>query len=49
MASTKVYAPVPSGKKLIFRRYITDPVTGEVRDAWTYGIKAFAFLVDDVT
>lgn len=44
-----VYDPIPPGKKLIFRRYRTDPVTGEVRDAWLYHIKAWPILVDDDT
>jgi hypothetical protein len=44
-----VYDPTPPGKKLIFRRYRVDPVTGELLDAWRYGIKAWPMLVDDDT
>jgi hypothetical protein len=45
--SPTVYDPIPPGKKLIFRRYVTDPVTGKRRDAWLYRIKAWPILVDD--
>jgi hypothetical protein len=42
-----VYDPLPPGKKLIFRRFVHDPVTGEVRDAHKYGKRAFPLIVDD--
>jgi len=45
-----VYDPLqpPPGKKLIFRPWRTDPVTGERRWAKQYGLKAWPMWVDDV-
>lgn len=39
--------PTRPGKRLIFRPWIRDPKTGEIRYAWQYGKKAFAIWVDD--
>lgn len=48
MADTPtVYDPLPPGKKLIFRPYVTDPVTGKRRYAAWYKLKAFPLVVDD--
>jgi hypothetical protein len=42
-----VYDPLPPGKKLIFRPWITDPVTGKRLWARQYGRKAWPLIVDD--
>lgn len=47
MPTPTIYDPLPPGKKLIFRRFVTDPVTGKRRDAWWYKLKAFPLIVDD--
>ncbi len=39
------YPPPPPGKKLIFRRWVTDPKTGE-RVYPPKGKKCFVFMVD---
>ena len=36
----------PPGKRLIFRRFRTDPRTNKVLDAHTYGLKAWPIYVD---
>jgi hypothetical protein len=38
---------IPPGKKLIFRPWRIDPVTGERLWARSYGYKAWPILVDD--
>jgi hypothetical protein len=47
--SPTIYDPLspPPGKKLIFRPWRTDPVTGKRICAIWYGIKAFPMWVDD--
>jgi hypothetical protein len=43
-----VYDPnARPGKRLIFRPYVTDPVTGKRRYAKWYGLRAFPIWVDD--
>lgn len=39
--------PVPTGYKLIFRRYRKDPRTGRVLNAAHYGLKAWPILIPD--
>jgi len=39
--------PLPPGKKLIFRAWRIDPVTGERLYAKSYGYKAWPLVVDD--
>jgi hypothetical protein len=44
-----VYDPLqPPGKKLIFRPWRTDPLTGKRLWAKQYGLKAWPIWVDDV-
>jgi hypothetical protein len=45
-----IYDPLspPPGKKLIFRPWRVDPVTGRQIWAKWYGLKAFPMWVDDV-
>jgi len=37
--------PQKPGYVLIFRRFRKDPVTGELKDAWRYGIRAWPMWV----
>jgi hypothetical protein len=50
MAETPtIYDPLarPPGKKLIFRAWRTDPVTGKILWAKMYGLKAWPMWVDE--
>jgi hypothetical protein len=49
MDKITVYDPTPPpGKKLIFRAWKTDPITGERLWARQYGLRAWPMWVDDV-